>query len=382
MKRNDKERECVIRIIPVPATNRAFCSRPESGAGFVLAAVLWMVAILALIAAYAVHWVGAGLERGFATRARVEAVRQAEEARATALYWLTTRYLSHRGLEVVSGPDLATAQGRDIFSASVTGNSYIALDDRPYRYGNGLIRFQDDHGLLPLGHTSPADWSRMLGALGVPEEDRDPMIARLRDYVEPGVFKTVNGAAPGDYEAAGRPFPSGAPMATPWELRQVLTWEGLDRGAFASSPIYELVSATPLPPGSTPVLNLNNAPPAVLSVLPGLDGDAIAKLVAARRQQPFDTTAQAELVSGAALPNTLHRFLFLPADSFRLGMTAANSPLERVMSIRLTPNAADRPWQVGYMLDLPPFPDHVFQNTTDVLDLPDPTRLSTPSRRG
>ena len=50
-------------------TNRALSSRPESGAGFVLAAVLWIVAILALIAAHAVSWVGAGIERGFTTRA-------------------------------------------------------------------------------------------------------------------------------------------------------------------------------------------------------------------------------------------------------------------------------------------------------------------------
>jgi general secretion pathway protein K len=368
--------------LPVSTTACALSLRSESRAGFVLAAVLWVLAILALIAAYAVSWVGAGIERGFITRARVGAVRQAEEARATALYWLTTRYLSHRGIEIVSGPELAAAQDRDVFSAAVAGNSYIALDDRPYRSGAGQIRLQDGHGLLPVGRTSPSDWSAVLGAVGVPEEERAPLIARLHDYLDPGASKTLNGAAISDYQAAGRPIPSGAPMATPWELRQVLTWDSLDHGGFASSPVYEILTEAPTPSGGTPVLNLNTAPPAVLAVLPGLDGDAIAKLVAARTQQPFNTTAQAELVSGVPLPSALHQFLFLPADSLRLSMTADDAPLERVMSIRLTPTAADRPWQVGYMLDLPLFPDHHFQNATDVLDLPDPARLSPASQRG
>ena len=88
---------------------RSVRARPP---GFILAATLWIVAVLALVGAYITGWVGDSLDRGYVRRSKVEAFRKSEEARANAMYWFSTRYVSHRGIELLSGADLVNATQR------------------------------------------------------------------------------------------------------------------------------------------------------------------------------------------------------------------------------------------------------------------------------
>jgi hypothetical protein len=61
---------------------------------------------------------------------------------------------------------------------------------------------------------------------------------------------------------------------------------------------------------------------------------------------------------------------------------APDNPLERVMGVHLTPSGAEQPWQIDYIFDIPPFPDHSLRDGIDILDLPDPTHPPAPSGRG
>ncbi|MEA2754934.1 MAG: ral secretion pathway protein [Aliidongia sp.] len=345
--------------------------------GFILAATLWIVAILALIAAYITGWVGDSLNHGYVRLAKVEAFRKSEEARATALYWFSTRFISFRGIELLSGADLTIAGARDPFSAPTQGKTYLALDDRPYRLGSTMVHLQDQRGLLNTNTGADADWYRLLGNYGVRAEDRGPMIAKLHDYDEPGPYKRLNGAKAKEYEAAGKPPPTGEKLRTPWELRRVLDWDKVDPAGFSRSGLYEQVTTV-----TTAGLNLNTAPPAILALLPNVSDAAVARIVAARQKQPLRSAAEAAAAGNVAISDESLRYYFLPLNSLRISIMAPDNPLERVMGVHLTPSGAEQPWQIDYIFDIPPFPDHSLRDGIDILDLPDPTHPPAPSGRG
>jgi general secretion pathway protein K len=342
--------------------------------GFILAATLWIVAILALIGVYITGTVSDSLERGYVRQAQVEALRKSEEARATVLYWFSTRFISFRGIELLSGADLTAAGARDPFSAPPKGKTWLALDDRPYKFGQVLVHLQDARGLLNINTGTDNDWSRLLGNYGIRAEDRGPMLAKMHDYVEPGPFKRLNGAKARDYEAAGMPPPTGRKMLTPWELRRVLDWNKIDPDGFGRSGLYEQVT-----PVTAPGLNLNTAPAAILALLPNVNDQAIARIIAARQDKPFLNTAEVEAVSGVPIPRDDFGYIFLPLNSLRISITAPGNPLERVMSVHLTPAAAEQPWQIDYAFDIPAFPDHSPRVNLDTPELPDPTHPPTSS---
>jgi general secretion pathway protein K len=341
--------------------------------GFILAATLWIIAILSLIAASVTATIEESLQTGFATRSEVEALRRSEEAQATALYWLGTRYMSQRGLEIVAYTDLAASQARDVSSAPILGRVYIALDDRPYRYGQSQIRLQDARGLININATNGGYWSWLLGRLGVAPEDQQPMVAKLHDYIDPSPYKTLNGAKRAEYEAAGRSGPRGARLVTPWELDRVLDWDRLDAAGFDTNPLFEDATAA-----SVAGFNFNTAPALVLSAFTGLDDAAVSRIIVSRTSEPFTDISQVALASGTdSVPNALLAPRFLPSDSLRVTVAAPDAALERIVGVRLTPRAEDRPWQIDYSLDLPTFPDHRIEANVAAPDFPDPAHFPT-----
>lgn len=345
---------------PHPASSRAD--------GFILAATLWIVVILAIVGAYITSWVGAGLERGYVRQAKVEAFRTSEEVRATAMFWFSTRYLSQRGLEVQSGADLSIAAQRDPFSAPGRGQTFVALDDRPYRLGRSLVHLQDVRGLLNINSGDDNDWYQMLGFYGVAAQDRGPMLAKLHDYIEQGPYKRLNGAKAKDYLAAGMPPPTGMNLVTPWELRHVLDWDKVDPAGFGRSGLYEQVTTS-----QTAGLNLNTAPASVLALLPGANDMVIKSLIAARQKRAFINNADVEAVTQWPVPLRELGYFYLPLNSVRISITTPGDPLERVIAMHLTPASQETPWQFDYAFDVPPFADHSPRDSLEILDFPDPT---------
>ncbi|MEI9988025.1 MAG: hypothetical protein WDN69_35940 [Aliidongia sp.] len=340
--------------------------------GFILAATLWIVAILALLGAYIAGWVGDSLDRGYVRQAKVEALRESEEARATAMYWFSTRFMSQRGIELLSSADLANATARDPFSSPIHGKTYLALDDRPYRFGKSLVHLQDARGLFNVNTGSDEDWFRLLGNNGVAAADRGPMIAKLHDYAEPGPFKRLNGAKAKDYEMAGMQPPTGEKLRTPWELRHVLDWDKVDPKGFGRSPLYEQVTTV-----TTAGVNLNTAPTGILQLLPAVNDAAVGKILAARQKQPFLGVGDIEATTGVVVPPLDLGYFFLPLNSVRISITTPGDPLETVMAVHMTPAAQEQPWQIDYVFDIPPFSDHSPRADSDTLELPDPAHPPT-----
>jgi DNA uptake protein ComE-like DNA-binding protein len=341
--------------------------------GFILAATLWIVAVLALVAVYVTGWVGDSIARGYVRQARVEALRKAEEARATTLYWLATRFISPRGVELLSAGELARAGAASTaFSAPIRGKTYLALDDRPYGFGGATLHLQEARGLFNLDTGSDADLESLLGAYGVPLAERDPLVAKLRDYTDPSPYKRLNGAKAREYQAVGLQPPTGEKLRTPWELRRVLDWTRIDPLGFGRSGFYEQVTTV-----TATGLNPNTAPAPILALLPGVNDAAVARIIAARQRQPFLGPADFEAESGVTLPLRDLAYFFLPLNSVRISITVPDDPLEHVSAIHMTPGAAEQPWQIDYVFDVPPFPDHRLRDSSATPELPDPTRPPT-----
>jgi hypothetical protein len=355
--------------LPDAHRRRAPPNRPP---GFILAATLWIVAILALMAVYVSGWVGDSIARGYVRQARVEALRKAEEGRATTLYWLATRYMSPRGVELLSSAELARAGSSTPFTPPVRGKTYLALDDRPYGFGGATLHLQEARGLFNLDTGSDADLETLLGAYGIPMAERAPLVAKLRDYADPSPYKRLNGAKARDYDAVGLPPPTGERLRTPWELRRVLDWTKIDPLGFGRSGFYEQVT-TVMASG----LNPNTAPARILTLLPNINDAAASRIIAARQKQPFLGPADLEAASGVALPPRELAYFFLPLNSVRIGITVPDDPLEHVSAIHMTPGGAEQPWQIDYVFDVPPFPDHRLRDSSANPELPDPTRPPT-----
>jgi general secretion pathway protein K len=301
-------------------------ARPQQS-GFVLVATLWFVAVLALAAAIMTGWVVRSLSGGSALAARLSARRQAITAVNDVAFVLATNYFSLRGLELLGGDDRAQAMAlpQPHYTPQPGANPFIALDNRPYRIGRGIIRVQDTRGLYNLLAASRADFDDLLRSYGVPFEDRPALWDRLRDYVG---FGLPDGDTPA-YAAAGRPPPRLAPLLTPWETRRVLGWAdeaGLWQGPDALPEIATVSNHVGFNP--------NTAPARLLRTLPGIDAAAVDRIIQYRDLHPMrsivDFQAASEVV-GAIDPM---RAYFYPAGTLRLELDLPGEPATWVVALR------------------------------------------------
>jgi len=115
--------------------------------GFVLAATLWMLAILAVAAAYFAGRIQHAREQAQLAQTHSQALLDLDNARAEILFRIATTPFSVYGL----GPSASEA---------------IALDDRPYLGpGDTLIRLQDNRGLLNLNIVNDDRLDRFLNVV-------------------------------------------------------------------------------------------------------------------------------------------------------------------------------------------------------------------------
>ncbi len=262
-------------------------------------------------------------------------------------YLITTNYFSDRGLEVLRGQALADAGNMDHPFTSVTpaeGAPYVALDDRPYRLGDSVVRLQDERGLCNINFPDRGALGRLLGAYGVPYDDRDGLIDKLLDYIDRNpTLSRLNGATGRDYQEAGRPPPRNGPLLTPWEAYRVLGWDQYGSLWRGEAPLPEMIALN----GNAIGLNPNTAPEAVLRSIPGLGDDQVAQVLQYRATYPINSADDLDRATGATLPYAPGQFLFFPASSLRLTLAAARDPEIHFVSLRLTP-IGPTPYRIDY----------------------------------
>jgi len=320
----------------------------EGQGGFVLAATIWTVAILALVAALASAWVGQSLEAAEQRRQMVEIEVRLAGAQASAIYILSTQVMSGRGLEISTPADRKGPAFTDPMAPPPQGQTYVRLDGSLYEAMGVRTALQDARGLVNLSFATDDDLYRLLATLNLPATERSPALARLRDYTDPDDQLRLNGAEKKEYLAANLPPPPNSGMLTPFEVRRIFGWPRLVADIRRFRTWYN--SSTT---GTSVGLNLNTAPLEVLALVRNMNEEGARKLIVARQTRPLISIADASAIAGVPIPDEPFYFIFFPADSVRIRLQAPGSPRLRDVMVRMTPTATTLPWRVDYMLDLP-----------------------------
>src|ERR1700693_5380797 len=146
---------------PRGATSRSRAHPAGNGAGdsgFALVLTLIIILALALLTEAMTRWVSTALVHAAAQRDEVAAKAEMADAEAAALYVLATRPMSMRGVELLTTKQLrAPPAPVEPVMLAQRAESYLHLDDRPYRLGTVTLRFQDTRGLINLNWTNETD---------------------------------------------------------------------------------------------------------------------------------------------------------------------------------------------------------------------------------
>lgn len=218
--------------------------------GLALVAVLWVVTVLALVAAVFTR----------ETRGRLSLTRNlAEEAKAEALAEAGV----NRAILVLLGLDESVPW-------RVDGGSFT------FDFAGGRVRvtMQDEGGKIDLNRAADAVLQGLFASVGVEPDQAQRLADAVADFRDADDLRRLNGAEDPDYVAAGLPADAkDAPFATIEELQQVI----------GVTP-YLFRSLVPLVTVYSPRrdVNIATAPAAVLRALPYLSAERAAAILEQR----------------------------------------------------------------------------------------------------
>jgi hypothetical protein len=177
-------------------------------AGFALAAVLWLLAGLTILAAMISQSSQTLAQRQAQLKQRADAEQDFLSSRSELLYWLTTSRATERGFG--------------------WGDQTLKVDGRGYAgAGKSSIHVQDTRGLLALNRPNRERLARLLVRCGAAENQTDSLLDALQDYQEKGNLKRLKGAKALEYSMAGMAPPSGEALFAEPEIWRVYGWSSL-----------------------------------------------------------------------------------------------------------------------------------------------------------
>jgi hypothetical protein len=346
--------------------------RRRNEEGFVLVATIWFVALLALVAVLIAGWISRSLGQASALQDRANARSEILSTVDEIVFMMVGGYYSPRGLELGNGEILAQEMMPDTLAYALrSGRPFIALDDRPYRSGDLVVRLQDDNGLFKLNLPDPYLLPGLLREYGVPYQDRAALIDRLLDYTNRSDLFRLNGANADAYLRAGRSPPRGSLLLTPWEAHRVLGWDDYSNLWSGPQPLSALATVRDITG-----LNVNTAPAPVLRALPGVDDRAVQRLLQYRATRLLMDSSDVDFAAGMAVPVDPLTFAYFPADSLRLTVTAGHDPLVHTIAIQLR-SIGPMPYRIDFAVDRPPTAaDRALSPRTDIPDLPQPSDIN------
>jgi hypothetical protein len=316
--------------------------------GFILVAVLFLISFLALAVAYFSNWVTGQMQVSKQLRKKSEALVEATSLKADFIFFLLTKGLNHKGLDLTDKPTPPTGPAQN---AQEDDAPYISLFNKPYKKNNLTIRVQDEAGLVNLGRFTKQQFERLFELFEIEPTHFDSLYWKFKDYTktERAITKALNGATIEDYKDAGKPEPTNEALRTPFEIKRVLEWENHEN-FYKNSKLFNMITTVNQKP-----INLNTAPKEVLAFIPDLNEDAITQILAHRKgDNPYfkDINAVAN-TTGTPLKRS-PIYSFFPGTTQRVTITSIeNNVLNFQFSVTSMPRNKDIPWQINYQIDLP-----------------------------
>lgn len=343
--------------------------------GFILVLVLVLIAFMSFAMGTFSVWINHEIKQSKALQKRTETTLTAFNLKQNFLYLLTKGDKSPRGL------DFASQSGK-IPDGEEEGSklSHLRLDDHTYTSDKLTVQLQDEGGLINLQNLGPS-MKQLLSAFEVEESEVEGMIAKFKDYTSPnptGTAKSLGGASADDYKEENLPPPTFKPLRTPFEIRRVLGWR--DHEPFFKDDVLAKMTRT-----TAGKINLNTAPPAVLSLLKEITPEIKEFLLEKRKtdkpyiKQPTDI----KNATGQDFKSSINLGVF-PSGSIRATISSKEIVFNKQISVSQTLYDEKIPWRINYEIELEGTQPMVESQVEDTEDsetqrslFPDPALLFT-----
>ena len=310
--------------------------------GFVLVAVLWVLAALAVLAAYIDGVVASDVERAVMAKRSLRSELDRRSTEATLVYLFASGRMNHRGLILEEAQRFSNALADDE-ALPDHGDGELRVTGQVYA-GLGGVRFsvQDESGLASVNAPGAPILPALLEHVGIPAADVERIVARIEDYIDADSDLTLNGAERFDYRERGAPPPLDWIMASPMELRRVL---GVDE-MLTSAQWRRLRPLLTIRPVFS--YNFNTMPHEILAAVLGLDQQGVRSVLEEREQRSIDRMITIALLSGRHLDIDEMDLRTLPSRHMRLSLWDADGGSRILAGISLTPLGQTAPWRQDY----------------------------------
>jgi len=318
--------------------------------GFILVATLWILAMLSIAASFFALWTQRAVTIAQDRQADIQGEIDMLSTQANVIYLLTTQGFTIGGLTVPLPPQPIDKYNKnknyDEEPTILPVGNEIAMDDRPYfGHGKALFALQDEGGLINIHFETDYTLSRFLGLLGVEPKWQQPLIAKLKDYVDLDDLHRINGAESYHYKQRDLPPPTNRYLYHQMETQKILDWK--EQSTLWKN--HQLRQLTHLWIAARP--NVNTAPSLVLQAAYNISAEAAQRIIKMRETQPFYYSSAVSQIAGEPVDIDSFEANWLSADP-RITLWYDGAQRMRQVYIRSTPNAIDRkPWQVEFDLE-------------------------------
>lgn len=308
--------------------------------GFILVATLWILAALAVLAAYINAVAEANVAQAIGIKRAIDEDLALRSTEATLLYLLATNRMNHRGLLLEAEQRFAELSPDDL---PPVGDGEFWMNGAVYQGLNGVyFAAQDEYGLVSINQPEAPPFAALLRWFGVGLADRSRLVGRIADYVDTDHELTLGGAERLAYQRAGRMPPANWIMATPVEMKRVL---GMDLMLTASQQRALLPLLTSRPQAG---YNFNTMPLEVAGAVLEVDREAAKAIVDQRLQAPIWRSLQLREFTGSAVDIPEDQILRLPSSFVRLMLWRPGQGGRWLVGVEMTPYGETAPWRRDY----------------------------------
>ena len=313
-------------------------------AGFILAATLWALVALAVVAAYIDGVTETNIDNAHRTKLMLQAELDRRSTEATLLYLLATNRMSPRSLLIEN------EQRFSDFDTMLDDESDSELSLAGVRYaglGDTAFSIQDENGLVSVNSPRDPLFRAMMRGVGLSEADLARLIPRVVDYIDLDDNLSLDGAEAKAYRDAELPPPSNWFLATPMEMSRVLGAADLiDHGQ------WRRLSSMATPRHLLSV-NFNTMPEDVAAVVFGVEREALEAFFAERAEHRIANADQLFELTGKRPPVDPGLLAVMPSQFLRITTWWTGGGPRAIVGITLTPASQIAPWRTEYRYSEP-----------------------------
>ncbi|WP_156013249.1 general secretion pathway protein GspK [Thioalkalivibrio sp. HK1] len=325
--------------------------------GFILVATLWIMAGLALLAAYVDNAVTEDIERAIKAREAIQKEIDLLDTENTLIYMLVTGRMGHRGL-LIEPVQRFYGESVDGASLPLSGDGIdgvLQLAGQTYQgIGETLFSVQDESGLVSISTPGTRLFPRVLASIGLSESEISRLVPKIEDYVDHDREMRMGGAEDYEYRLEKMPVPANWMMTSPLELQQVLGSDVLTPDQWQR--LLPMLSMHQLMGYNFNTMRLD-----VIAAWLNVDEESLQALEEARSWQSINDPQQIASLTGETPDIDKMEYLRFPQRYLRIAIWSKGDRTQRFFGIRLRPLGDKVPWNTVYRYPQPLVPDEAYE---------------------